>query len=553
MAMAAVVLVGLLAAATALAVTKTGTSKADTLTGTARADVLLGVGGNDQLSGKAGTDELFGGPGADRLNGGPGVDTLLGGPGNDRLNAKDGAADTVNCGAGVDTATVDQIDEVSENCEQVSGQVEEGTPTPPAIGPPGPEGPEGPQGPAGPQPESEEPGYDGTLEETPLSSVKLSAGWTGTGGTFSDQGGEPFEINGKSLRIQTDGVGGEAIATSPQFEPVNLNKSHVSFHSRLEFGGRLDRVRLRLASSGDYANNYAEATVWQSDFDPIILRSSFEFQSIPRGEFKIVGDVNWKAITRAQIVLTDNDELALPVSLYVAGIYGVKTSETPVVSFGFDDGRVSTYNRGMVELAKYRFPATAYVIADSVDKPNMITAEQLHVLEKQHHWEIAGHAMKLASHNKESGLDSLTAEELKAEMDELRAWLTENGFPLESFAYPKGAAGPEVRKYVTRDYCAGRATAAGPETIPPRDNYTMRGYSINGLKENFASVKAKIDQGVADKAWTILTFHDIVDVTVDETTDFKTSEFAEVVAYVAQLQKEGKVKVRTTKDVLHCH
>ena len=311
-------------------------------------------------------------------------------------------------------------------------------------------------------------------------------------------------------------------------------------------------MRLRLASDADFEANYAEATIWQSDFDPIILRSTFEFQSIPRGEFKIVGNVDWKKIDHAQIVLTDNDESALPVTVYVAGISGVKTSEVPIVSFGFDDGRASTYTRGMRELSPYRFPATAFVIADSVGKGGMITAEQLHTLEKQHHWEIAGHAMKLASHNEPSGLDSLSAEALKTEMDELRAWLTENGFPLESFAYPKGAAGPEVRKYVKRDYCAGRATAAGPETIPPRDNYTMRGYSINGLKENAAAVKAKIDRGVADKAWTILTFHDIVDVTVDETTDFKTSEFAEVVAYVEQLRKEDKVKVRTTEQVLHC-
>lgn len=553
MTMAAVVLAGLFAAVAALAATKTGTGKADTLNGTARADVLLGVGGNDKISGKGGADELSGGPGADRINGGSGVDTLLGGPGNDTLSAKDGAADTVNCGVGIDVATVDQVDEVSGSCEQVSGQVKEVAPTPPAISGEGPQGPVGPQGPQGPQPEPEEPGYDGALEETPISNVKLSAGWTGVGGIFSDQGGEPFEINGKSLRIQTDGVGTEAVGTSPQFDPVNLNKSHVSFHSRIEFGSRLDRVRLRLASDDDYESNYAEVTIWQSDFDPIILRSSFEFQSIPRGEFKIVGDVDWQSISRAQIILTDNDESALPVSVYVAGLYGVKTSETPIVSFGFDDGRVSTYNRGMRELAPYRFPATAYVIADSVGKANMITAEQLHTLEKQHHWEIAGHAMKLASHNEPSGLDSLSAEALKAEMDELRGWLTENGFPLESFAYPKGAAGPEVRKFVKRDYCAGRATAAGPETIPPRDNYTMRGYSINGLKEDFSAVKAKIDRGVADKAWTILTFHDIVDVTVDETTDFKTSEFAEVVAYVAQLQEEGKVKVRTTEAVLHCH
>jgi peptidoglycan/xylan/chitin deacetylase (PgdA/CDA1 family) len=540
------------------ALTKTGSPRADKLAGTIRSDVLLGLAGNDTLSGKAGADELSGGPGADRLTGGPGADTLLGGPGSDQLRARDGSADTVNCGAGGgDHAFVDEVDQVSGSCEDVEGLA--------AILP----APSTPPLPAGelpkpileePQPEAEEPGYDGTLEEVPLSNVKVSAGWTGTGGTFSDQAGEPFEINGKTLRIQTDGVGGEAIATSPEFEAVNLKRSHVSLHSRVEFGSRLDQVRIRLASEDDFDSNYAEATVWETDFDPIILRSSFELQSIPRGEFKTVGKVDWGKVNRAQIILTDNAETG-PVTLYAAGLYGVKDKEVPTVSFAFDDGRISTYNRGMRELSAYRFPATAYVIADSVGKPGMITLEQLRTLQKQHHWEIAGHAMHLAAHNEPSGLDSLEPAALKAEMDELRDWLTENGFPRETFAYPKGAAGREVRQYVTRDYCAGRATAEGPETIPPRDPYTLRGWSIgkDWNEAKFASKAAEVnsivDGGVAVKAWTILTFHDIVDGTPTQPNDVKTTEFAAVAAHVEQLRKEGRVRVLSIEDALKhtCH
>lgn len=567
--MAALLLLGMLASATAFAMTKTGTSKGDVIDGTARADVLHGLGGNDKISGRAGVDQISGGPGADTLIGGPGADLLLGGAGNDTLSAKDGAVDTVNCGAGNDTAKVDRIDVVSDNCERVKGAsaapAVSGPPGPEgspgsggARGPAGPQGPEGPGGPGGPPgpegpgPEPEEPGYNGTVEETPISDVKKSAGWNGVGGTFSDQGGEAFEINGPSYRIQTDGIGTEAIGTSPQFAPINLNRSHITLQSRVEFGSRLKSVRLRLASEDDYGSNYAEATVWQEETDPIILQSSFEFQSIPRGEFEIVGDVDWKEIDRAQIILTDNDLTMSPVTIYVAGLYGVKTSEVPTLSFSFDDGRISTYNRGMRELSLYRLPATAYVIADAVGQPNMVTLEQLRTLQKQHHWEIAGHAMHLASHNEPSGLDSLSPAALKTEFDELRTWLTENGFPRETFAYPKGAAGKEVRKYAARDYCVGRATARGPETVPPRDMYTLRGWSVNGLKETAATVKARIDLGIEDKAWTILSFHDIVDTTIDESGDFKTSDFAAVVAYVAQLQKEGKVKVATIGDVLSC-
>jgi hypothetical protein len=49
-----------------------------------------------------------------------GKDTLEGGGGNDQLGARDGVADAVRCGAGVDTVTADTVDSVSSDCESVS-------------------------------------------------------------------------------------------------------------------------------------------------------------------------------------------------------------------------------------------------------------------------------------------------------------------------------------------------------------------------------------------------------------------------------------------------
>ncbi|GJE83799.1 calcium-binding protein [Methylorubrum thiocyanatum] len=96
-------------------------------------DLLLGGEGNDSLYGAAGADDLSGGAGADvlvgeagddRLQGGEGADILLDGAGRDLVSceagddviilALDGAADTVDGGAGRDTldlsaATVDLV------------------------------------------------------------------------------------------------------------------------------------------------------------------------------------------------------------------------------------------------------------------------------------------------------------------------------------------------------------------------------------------------------------------------------------------------------------
>ena len=58
--------------------------------------------------------------GADVLTGGLGRDTLDGGSGNDQLMARDGIADSVRCGGGIDTVAADAFDSASSDCESVS-------------------------------------------------------------------------------------------------------------------------------------------------------------------------------------------------------------------------------------------------------------------------------------------------------------------------------------------------------------------------------------------------------------------------------------------------
>jgi peptidoglycan/xylan/chitin deacetylase (PgdA/CDA1 family) len=511
---------------------KRGTAGPNTLVGTAGPDTLSGLGGRDTLTGRGGADRLFGGAG------------------NDRLRARDGFVDRVNCGAGSDVATVDSDDRVAPNCEKVNA---------PASAP---ERPPAPQPPAAtatvPPPPEEKPGEEPPLEEEaefeeqPLAMFPSGHGWTGVNGTFTDAGG-PFIVNGdRSLRIGSLGTATTAVATSPPLAAVNLQHAHVSVHGQVSLSNRLESVKLRL-SSGDIATDYAEATVWREDFDPIILGSTFEFQSLARGDFDVVGEVDWSQIDRAQLLVTDNG--LGEVAFYAAGIYAVPDKPKATVSFAFDDGDASTYTRALKKLSTYRFPATAYVIADTIDEPGFLTMEQLVQLRDQHHWEIAPHSLTIAAHNLPDGLDDLEPPPaLKAEMDGLRDWIYENGFSRASFAYPKGAASPEVRHYVKRDYCSGRVTARGPETVPTRDKYIMRGWSINGLESDAADVQATVDKAVADGTWAILSFHDIVGGSPGASTDFNDDEFEAVVDHVRTLQKEGKVRVRTVGDVVapHC-
>jgi hypothetical protein len=59
---------------------------------------------------------VLGGSGPDRIAGGRGRDVLRGNGGDDVIDARDGAADRVNCGAGTDTVLADAADRV-RRCE----------------------------------------------------------------------------------------------------------------------------------------------------------------------------------------------------------------------------------------------------------------------------------------------------------------------------------------------------------------------------------------------------------------------------------------------------
>jgi Tol biopolymer transport system component len=90
-----------------------GTNRPDFLDGDADEDILCGLRGSDRIRAGDGDDVVYGGDGADGLVGGLGTDWLFGAAGDDRIYARDGVADLVDGGPGVDHAVVDASDHVS--------------------------------------------------------------------------------------------------------------------------------------------------------------------------------------------------------------------------------------------------------------------------------------------------------------------------------------------------------------------------------------------------------------------------------------------------------
>jgi len=122
----------------------------DTLEGDRGDDMLLGGPGDDDARGGRGHDEIRGGAGDDVLLGGPagdelwggtgddelfddeGRDALHGGAGNDRFSAKDGNADLIDCGEGVDQVVADPFDR-TVGCEYVWTSEAEAPDSPPDV------------------------------------------------------------------------------------------------------------------------------------------------------------------------------------------------------------------------------------------------------------------------------------------------------------------------------------------------------------------------------------------------------------------------------------
>jgi len=110
----------------------TGSPAADRLRSYDAADSIVAGGGDDWIEAGYGDDTIVGGPGKDTINAdaGSGACNFLVcrlPQGNDTIDARDGEADSVECGPGNDAATVDAVDTVS-NCETVSVAVAAGGP-----------------------------------------------------------------------------------------------------------------------------------------------------------------------------------------------------------------------------------------------------------------------------------------------------------------------------------------------------------------------------------------------------------------------------------------
>jgi hypothetical protein len=76
--------------------------------------------GNNTLIAGGGADTLIGGSGTTTMTAGTGRATYKGGSGTDVIDARNGVAEDISCGAGADTVTEDSDDNAAGDCESVN-------------------------------------------------------------------------------------------------------------------------------------------------------------------------------------------------------------------------------------------------------------------------------------------------------------------------------------------------------------------------------------------------------------------------------------------------
>jgi peptidoglycan/xylan/chitin deacetylase (PgdA/CDA1 family) len=240
----------------------------------------------------------------------------------------------------------------------------------------------------------------------------------------------------------------------------------------------------------------------------------------------------WRA--RLWALRSDGDRLALGVRRALARRGRAASAEAAryprgVVSITFDDDLGDAYHRARPLMDGFGWGGTGYLLAHTVGE--VLTLEQLHRLEDEHGWEIAGHGF--ARHD---DLSTLAPAEVEAELRGTRAWLDEHGFRgRHHFAYPYSGNDRTVRALAARYFETARVVAGGGGTdLPPEPGrrHRLGAFTWGAGFTTVPALAHQLDRTRAAGGWAILVFHGL-----DRSDRFSiaSEEFRAILAHIEAL------------------
>jgi peptidoglycan/xylan/chitin deacetylase (PgdA/CDA1 family) len=201
----------------------------------------------------------------------------------------------------------------------------------------------------------------------------------------------------------------------------------------------------------------------------------------------------------------------------------------PAIMLMFDDGLRGFYENAYPLIKAKNMSATSYIIQDLVGGVGYMTSEQLQ--------EINNENIDVGNHTKtHTDLTTLTQEQCETEFNSCKNYLDGLGLTRASkhIAYPAGKWNETVIDAMTNvGMSTGRQTKSNAHSITGYAGfpYLLSVASIANT-DSVEDVKSFVDIAVGDKAVCVLLFHDIVDEDADLSTQWLTSDFAELIEYI---------------------
>lgn len=362
--------------------------------------------------------------------------------------------------------------------------------------------------------------------DTLITSWASGHGWTRPDGTATVTDDTSVYYTGaQSLKVVSGGDGA-------------INKIRkVSISPTINMSSKFFKVVLRVSdwSKLDTLNIYTSSDSFNTVYKCEILASG---QKYPANE--------WVTITVPWSLCTNDEGTPVRTAINIFQFYMIDTGSAVTVNFGalyvtdfpssgyvsfmFDDGYVEHSTLAAPKLAEYGYAGTAFLIWEySGLWGTYASTAQAQELRSLYGWDIGLHS--------DTNWTTLSLGGLQSEI-----WTSRDVFRIRSWndfariaAYPFGAVNATVLSGLAStgvDYA--RTTIDVNETIPPQSPIMIREVMIGNIT-SVNTIKSRIDTGMTNKEWVILTYHELKTPadTFEKTTP---ANFNTIVDYVASKQ-----------------
>ena len=357
-----------------------------------------------------------------------------------------------------------------------------------------------------------------------------------------------FVLGSQSVWVDTDGTGAVATVVRAESGPIDVRDNVLKIWVKVDNVAHLAALDVWLGDSR-FANVYkfrlrsTQSQQWMTDGDWV----SFTVPWSP-DNYAVDGTPDRGAITDVEVRVAD-DGTGNKVRVHLNGLAlvpePVQRYPHGVVSFTFDDDWATAIDPGSQILAAHDFPATAYVIMDTVGVSGRATLDDLRGLQAMG-WDVAVHANTDEHHF--ARYPTLPATVVEDDIVDARAWLIEHGFKgFDHCAYPGGefSGGSDVLGVAARYFTSCRTIFEKQrETYPPSDARKLRVLLVTNTM-TLAQVEQMVDYAQQDREWLILVFHKIGPSTTDS-IEWPATSFAALADHVAA----SGIPVQTVSEVL---